>query len=118
MLPLNPSYYQQPLMTPSSPAHHSHPYIYHKPSSLATRTLVTGQKPVHEKPVNHYEHAVQAAGQSQPKNETTGATPTGNADSPGLGRQQSWNMQDRKRDHHTSMLADKPNEHGYSSTSK
>lgn len=70
------SYSNIALMASTTSSNGLKPYAYQKPSTLATRTLVTGEKPIDNKPINHYEEAVRAAGQNQPKNETTGRTPT------------------------------------------
>ena len=57
----------------ASTAPNNNPYAYQKPSTLATRTLVTGEKPAEtKKPVDNYSEAVKAAGQAQPKNEASG----------------------------------------------
>ncbi|EME47597.1 hypothetical protein DOTSEDRAFT_21368 [Dothistroma septosporum NZE10] len=67
----HPSYTSTALMASTTPTNNN-PYAYQKPSTLATRNLVSGETPVDRMQVNHYEDAVRAAGQSQPKNDTTG----------------------------------------------
>ncbi|KAI5358086.1 hypothetical protein Slin15195_G064150 [Septoria linicola] len=111
----------------SSPTSESHPYSYQKPSTMATRSLVSGQKPTEtpsaashdhdetrhkpdvltRKTTSNYEQAL-ASAQASSENDTA---------RPGLDRLQSFSKDDHKRELMQQTLASVGSgDHGYYST--
>ncbi|KAK3070425.1 hypothetical protein LTR53_010492 [Teratosphaeriaceae sp. CCFEE 6253] len=117
----------------ASTASASNPYTYVKASELSTRSLVSPAekfaaatseshhdnadahtKPVLlGKPMGNYEQAAAAAARD---GTGQGAATLSGTDRPGLDRQQSWSMQDRRRLHHEGLIGDFPSGQGYHST--
>jgi len=110
----------------------NNPYTYVKPSTMATRTLVGDDKPehtissashdypdAHEKPVlarKHTDNYGQAAAAAARDGKGEGTAVVSGTDRPGLDRQQSWSMQDKRRQHHEGLLESKAGGQGYHST--
>ncbi|KAK5674973.1 hypothetical protein LTS10_012385 [Elasticomyces elasticus] len=101
----------------------SNQYSYVKASQMATRSLVGDEKPehtissashdhpdAHDKPIvagkstDNYE---QAAATAAKEGKGEGMATLSGTDRPGLGRQQSWSMQDKRRQHHEGLLDSK-----------
>lgn len=110
------------------------PYTYQKPSTLATRSLVTGSKPsevatsassddkaTHDRPTlerkttDHYQQAVSAAAAAAASETEAADQPA--TPKPGLGRQQSWKQTDQKRGAMEKILGGQPGVQGYTTTS-
>ncbi|QIX00783.1 hypothetical protein AMS68_006300 [Peltaster fructicola] len=104
-------------------------YDYQKPSTIATRSLVTGTKPAettsasshdsdsHDRPTlqrnptDHYQQAVSAA-TSKAVGAEEPAIPK-----PTLERQQSWKQTDMKRGHMEKILGSQSGAQNYTTTS-
>ena len=99
---------------------------------MSTRSLLSDTKPnattssashdhedAHDKPAldrkhtDTYEQAAAAAAR-EGKGEGLGAV--SGTDRPSIGRQQSWSMQDKRRQHHEGLLSGEPTTQGYYST--
>lgn len=115
----------------------ANPYTYQRPSTMATRSLVsdspsteaisgsskdvdTQQKPsLQRKTTNHYEQAAASATKAGELPATTAGSAAANVtDRPGAQRQQSWKRSDLKGHQQGQMLANLPSTHGYSTTQK
>lgn len=111
-------------------------YTYQKPSTMATRSLISDNKPTEsastssasadqDKPAlqrrttNNYEQAAAAAAKAgQLPATTAGSAAASVNDRPGAQRQQSWKMSDFKGQQQGQMLAGKAVGQGYSTTQK
>jgi hypothetical protein len=121
----------------SIPASSSNPYAYQKPSTMATRSLVSDSKPTEmpssssndvdnkDKPTlqrrttDNYEQAAAAATKAgQIPATTAGSAAASVTDRPGAKRQQSWKISDFKGQQQGQMLAGRPGGQGYSTTQK
>ena len=115
----------------------TNPYTYVKPSELATRSLVSGSKPdattssashdhpdtpTHDRPVLHRKQTdnyEQAVAREQANKQDAGAdmmVPGESAERPGINRQQSWKIQDQRRQFHEKLVGEGVTGHGYHST--
>jgi len=125
----------------------THPYTYPKSSAMATRSLVSDAKPSEipsaashdhdaaetrpvlcRKTTDNYEQAAAAAaqgGQVGGLSSISGPSPSSggsggaasDSDRPGILRQQSWSMSDKKRMHHEALLG-QPTSPGYHSADR
>ena len=76
------------------------PFTYQRPSTIATRSLISDAKPVElpsgtlqRKPTNHYEQAAAAATKADQIPATTAGSVAASVNNgPGAKRQQSWKM--------------------------
>ena len=109
----------------------NNPYAYVKGSEMATRSLVGDEKPSQttssashdhadalDKPAmtrKHTDNYEQAAAAAARDGNAEGMATVSGTDRPGFGRQQSWSMQDKRREHHEGLLG-QPSGHGYRST--
>ncbi|CAK1360766.1 hypothetical protein CB0940_03780 [Cercospora beticola] len=118
----------------SSPTSETHPYSYQKPSTMATRSLVTDQKPTETPSASSYDHEDAAKQPGVLKRRVTNnyekalaSTQTSddhehqqgsNSPRPNLDRVQSFNKNDYKREMMQQTLANAGSVegHGYHST--
>lgn len=113
-------------MTPNMQS--SNPYVYQRPSTLATRSLVSNNKADELSPTSsnasspgstttHYERAAAEATRADHIPATTaGSVLASVTDRPGMMRQPSWKMADLKGQQQGQMLAGVVSGHGYSTT--
>ncbi|EMC96437.1 hypothetical protein BAUCODRAFT_33789 [Baudoinia panamericana UAMH 10762] len=109
-------------------------FTYVKPSETATRSLISGNTPTqvvstsshdHEaagdRPVmlrKHTDNYEQAAAAAAREGKAEGMGAISGTDRPGFQRQASWDIRDKRRDHHEAYLSGQPAGMGYSSGGK